>query len=255
MIWIVGGTTEGRLISETLNQKNLEFCLSVATDLGEKTYQGLTPNFFKGRLDPKGFEEKFIENQVDWVIDASHPHAIEVSKSVIEACKALNITYTRFERMGMENTAKKEGVLYFDGFDEAFEYLKETEGTIFLTGSKEIQKAIAHVSVDRLAVRVAPSTEAIGLCEKAGIQAEKIIAMKGPFSLALNQMMLRHFQVSYFVFKESGSVGGYEEKVQGSLLEGVTPVVVRMPTMTYPETVNNLEVLVSQIDGYSNQVC
>lgn len=254
MIWIVGGTTEGRLISERLNQKNHAFCLSVATDLGEKTYQGLTPHFFKGRLDPKGFEEKFIENQVDWVIDASHPHAVEVSKAVIEACESLNIPYTRFERMGMETTTTKEGVLYFDSFEAAFDALKATKGTIFLTGSKEIQKAATVLPLERLAVRVAPSTEAIGLCEKAGLQAENIIAMKGPFSLALNQMMLRHFHVSYFVFKESGSVGGYEEKVEGSLLEGVTPVVIRMPKMTYPETVNNLDVLMTQVEAYINKL-
>lgn len=255
MIWIVGGTTEGRLISETLKQKNQAFCLSVATDLGEKTYQGLTPHFFKGRLDALGFEKKFLENEVDYVIDASHPHAIEVSKAVISACQTLNIAYTRFERMGNEPAAPKEGVLYFNSFDEAFEHLKGTEGNIFLTGSKEIQKAVSVLPINRLAVRIAPSTEAIGLCEKAGIQAEKIIAMKGPFSLALNQMMLRHFQVSYFVFKESGSVGGYEEKVQGSLLEGVTPVVVRLPVMTYPETVNSLEALMDQIDLYLSKVC
>lgn len=254
MIWIVGGTTEGRLIAEALKDKNQEFCLSVATDLGEKTYQGLTPYFFKGRLDPTGFKEKFLENKVDWVIDASHPHALEVSKSVIEACETLDIAYTRFERSGAGISSEKKEALYFYSFDEAFAFLKNTEGNIFLTGSKELQKAVAHVPVNRLAVRVAPSSEAVGLCESAGILSEKIIAMKGPFSLGLNQMMLRHFQIAYFVFKESGSVGGFEEKIEGSLLEGVTPVVIRTPKMVYPEMVNSLEALVSQMDSYLNKV-
>ncbi len=254
MIWIIGGTTEGRLVSETLKHKNQAFCLSVATDLGEKTYQGLTPYFFKGRLDGSGFKKKFLENKVDWVIDASHPHALEVSKSVIEVCKDLNIHYTRFERLGTGPSTDKEGVLYFYSFDEAFEFLKNTQGNIFLTGSKELQKAVAYLPTERLAVRVVPSSEALGLCESAGIRSEKIIAMKGPFSLALNQMMLRHFQITYFVFKESGSVGGYEEKIQGSVLEGVTPVVIRAPKMVYPEIGNTLEALVSQIDSYFNKV-
>ena len=242
-IWLIGGTTEGRQIAERFNQMRQSFCLSVATPLGEKTYQGLTPHFYSGRLDASGFGEAFLKHEIDWVIDASHPHAAEVSKMAMKVCEEMNIRYTRFERDLAESQSQREDVLYFKSFDAAFEALQNTEGNILLTGSKELGKAINYLPVERLVARIAPSVEAMSLCEEAGIQSGKIIAMKGPFDVALNQMMLRHFQIRYFVFKESGAVGGYEEKIQAALLEKVTPVVIQAPQMNYPERVKDLEAL------------
>ncbi len=247
-IWLIGGTTEGRQVAELLNQMGRSFALSVATALGEKTYQGLTPHFYSGRLDAEGFEKAFLEQNIDWVIDASHPHATDVSKLTMTVCAKMNIRYTRFDRNLSESQFQREGVLYFNSFEDAFLALQKTGGNIFLTGSKELGKAVLHLPIERLAARIAPSVEAMTLCEQAGILSEKIIAMKGPFDVELNRMMLRHFQIHYFVFKESGAVGGYEEKIQAALLEKVTPVVIEAPKMNYPERVKDLEALTQLLE-------
>ena len=46
-----------------------------------------------------------------------------------------------------------------------------------------------------------------------GFVGKHLICMQGPFSRELNTAMLRQFDAAYLVTKDSGKVGGFEEKL------------------------------------------
>ena len=66
-----------------------------------------------------------------------------------------------------------------------------------------------------------------------------IIAMQGPFSLALNVALMQQFGVRYLVTKDGGAAGGFAEKVQAAARTGAQLVVLRRP----PETGETEEAL------------
>ena len=50
-----------------------------------------------------------------------------------------------------------------------------------------------------------------------GFDGKHLIAMQGPFSKELNVAMLRQTEADYFVTKESGKTGGFEEKYEAAM--------------------------------------
>lgn len=53
--------------------------------------------------------------------------------------------------------------------------------------------------------------------------------MQGPFSAEINEAMLRQFQCSYLVTKDTGLAGGFPEKMEACQRCGVTPVIIGRP--------------------------
>ena len=84
----------------------------------------------------------------------------------------------------------------------------------------------------RLYPRVLPTPDGIAACEAANVPHRNIIAMQGPFSLALNKALITQFQIRYLVTKDGGAAGGFAEKVQAAADTGAQLVVLRRP----PET-------------------
>ena len=105
-------------------------------------------------------------------------------------------------------------------------------GNILLaTGAKELA-VFAGLEPARLYPRVLPTPEGIAACEAANVPHRNIIAMQGPFSLALNKALITQFQIRYLVTKDGGAAGGFAEKVQAAADTGAQLVVLRRP----PET-------------------
>lgn len=59
-----------------------------------------------------------------------------------------------------------------------------------------------------------PRREGIAACEAANVPHRNIIAMQGPFSLALNKALITQFQIRYLVTMDGGAAGGFAEKVR-----------------------------------------
>ena len=124
------------------------------------------------------------------------------------------------------------GSMVFATAAHAAAFLAGCSGNVLLaTGAKELA-AFAPLSPERLFPRVLPTREGIAACEAAGIPHRNIIAMQGPFSLALNKALITQFQIRYLVTKDGGAAGGFAEKVQAAADTGAQLVVLRRP----PET-------------------
>ena len=97
--------------------------------------------------------------------------------------------------------------------EEAAEFLSGTEENIFLTtGSKELAKfTVIPDYKERIFARVLSVPSVIQSCAELGIEGKHLIGMQGPFSAEINEAMLRQFQCSYLVTKDTGLAGGFPE--------------------------------------------
>ena len=245
MIYLIGGTHEGRMLCGWLEQQGLDYFMSVATELGRSTYQDAAKRMVVGRLNEEDMSELMVTEKVDWVIDASHPHATEVSKTAITVCDALKIPYTRWLRepatfANQPAASASQLVAAADSFEEAFERLAQTKGRILVTGSKELGKAIKHLDQSRLVARIVPNSESIAICEQLGLTSDQIIGLKGPFTVAMNQLIFKEWDIKHVLFKESGEGSGFEAKIKAASACGVNAIMVKMPKMEYPQTAETL---------------
>ena len=101
--WILGGTTEGRLLAEFCGARGIEAFVSVATEYGgELVEPSASVRVVTGRMDGEQMVSFIEENGIDEVIDATHPYASEVTENARRACERTGISYIRCVRTGVE---------------------------------------------------------------------------------------------------------------------------------------------------------
>lgn len=272
-ILIFAGTTEGRRLAEVLDRSGLGCTVCVATEYGLQTMprrDNIT--VLQGRLDRRQMCELMLradgQQAFCAVVDATHPFALEVSANVKQSAQECGLPYLRLQRdtgdlqrgevpLGYDSPGQSvpgQPKLHFCADSKACAAgLQDTEGNILLTtGSKELGPYCGRESLhERLYVRVLPGRESLELCERAGICGSRILALQGPFSRELNLAMFRQYRIRHLVTKESGSAGGFEEKLQAAAEAGIHVWVIGNPEraggLSFAEVCTKLEDLTETV--------
>lgn len=231
-IFIFAGTTEGRELCEKLSESGFDCTVSVATEYGESLLpkkENLT--VLQGRMNSGQMIQAFSQKNYAFVVDATHPFATEVSKEIKKACDSTKIRYFRLARNTNEVPESQNNIFYFNDISAAAEWLEFQSGKIFVsTGSKELPKLCEKISDKaRLIVRVLPSIESIQVCIDCKIPQHQIIAMQGPFSEKANEIQFSERGAKILLTKESGSAGGYFEKIRAATNLGMKIAVIKNP--------------------------
>ena len=77
--------------------------------------------------------------------------------------------------------------------------------------------------------RVLPTPEVVAQCKDLGLTPKYIVAIQGPFSLAMNRAMFTDTQADVMVMKNSGLVGGTDTKLTAAMETGAAIVVIDRP--------------------------
>ena len=289
-ILIFAGTTEGRMLAEYvsgINQKNkgctgnavehpVRCFVCTATGYGKRILDNLPGvAICAGRMDSAGIQHFIEKNNIDLVIDATHPFAGEVTANIKSACAAANmkievnnilqksaVRYVRClrergEHISGENIRATAGgamqnagdsAVWTDSVSQAVSYLKKTTGNILIaTGSKELH---LYTEIEnyrqRCFARVLSTREAVEKSVDLGFEGRHLIAMQGPFSAEMNLALLKQTEASWFVTKESGTAGGFEEKLKAARLARAVPVIVGRPDET-GESLETVKKMIKQI--------
>lgn len=228
-ICIFGGTTEGRKLAEFLSGQPCDVMVCVATDYGQTLLPEAEHVSVSARRLPVGeIVSLLTEHRFDLVIDATHPYAQSITKSIARACRETGTPRWRLLR-GASGVSPEH--TYVETVSDAAAFLSETEGNILLTtGSKELAgfSQLPGFSA-RVWARVLPLQSSLGACAQAGLPASHIFAMQGPFSEAMNAAMLRTIGAQYLVTKDGGAPGGFEEKESAAKSAGARLVVIGRP--------------------------
>lgn len=275
-VLIYAGTTEGRELAQELARERIYCDISVATEYGRQIMdEKISPYIciLQGRMTAEQMRLKCENEQYLAVVDATHPFATEVSVNIRESLKGLYIPYFRLgrekipgeegerqagERQAGEQQAEEQNYMarkYFQNTAACVEALKKTEGKIFLTtGSKELSAFCREETIrKRLVVRVLPGMESLQECVRNGLEGRQIIAMQGPFSKEMNLAMIRQYQASVLVTKESGKTGGEDTKLAAAGEAQIPSYIIlrpneKTPVMDMDEVLEQLRRLESVTD-------
>lgn len=242
MILVLGGTSDSTRICNLLNEMNKEYIVSVTTQYGADLASKVAKNIVIKRMNMEYMINFINENNIDLIIDSTHPYAIEVSKNAIEVTGILNINYIRYERKSLLEDLDYDKVIKVKNTEEAYKQANKIGKNIFLgTGSKTIKEFTDNLKNKNIIARVLPTSEVITMCEEVGLNADNIIAMKGPFSESINKEMYKQYNVDLVITKESGIEGGFLEKVNAAKSLSIPVIVIVREKLNYPNIVNDIK--------------
>lgn len=226
LLWLIGGTSEGRNLIKALADLKVSLYVSVATGYGASLIEAQDNlTVLTERMDFDAMK-KFVEtNKPECVIDATHPYATIVTETIQSVCQVTGCEYLRLVRPTVE---EYKNCITVQDFHEAIELLSHTDGNIFLTtGSKTLQEfTMLSEYKERIALRILPMLDSLTKALELGYKPTNIICMQGPFTETLNIEMMKRYNTRYLVTKDSGSIGGFEEKVSAASKAGAKVIVI-----------------------------
>lgn len=248
-VLVFAGTTEGREITEFLAQNGIAVTACVATEYGRMVMpfnEGV--EIRTGRLSQEQMEE--LLKDYSFVVDATHPYAEIVTSNISAACLNSGMEYIRLLRPSVSD----RNVVTVKDTKAAAEYLNTVEGNVLLTtGSKELEAFTAVGDFqNRLYARVLPAPEVVDKCVKLGYKGKNLICMQGPFSHDLNLAILKQIDARFMVTKDTGTAGGYEEKISAAVAAGVTVVLIQRPSGSKGLTLEQLKIYLAEKTGIQN---
>lgn len=248
-ILIFAGTTEGRKLTEALlaaGRADQRIFVCVATEHGKHLLPKDSGHVtvFAQRLSEEEMETLMKKEGISIVVDATHPYAAEVSSNIKKAAGRIGIKYIRLLR---EQTQIGNQHRVVESAKAAADFLKTVTGKALLTtGSKELA-CFTDIQdyKNRIYPRILPTPEMVGKAFELGFDASHLICMQGPFSYEMNRAMLLQTGAEYLITKESGSAGGFAEKLAAAEDAGANVIIIGRPKK---EEGHTLEEVLQRLD-------
>ena len=247
---VMAGTSDARHIIKDLSTVDDIHVLATATtthgvELAEKSGADKVLN---GRFNAEELMEILMDNDIELLLDATHPFASAATQNAINASDSLGVPYLRFERPCTE-LPDSDLIHPVYSFEDAVEIIREimgvtgiSEGNDFsdsenlpggrilhLAGVNTLHYLTESLSPNLVVARVLPMVYSIEKSLELGIPHRNIVAMEGTFSSRFNGILMEEFQIKVVLTKESGQSGGTMSKIQAALDQEVPVVVVMRP--------------------------
>lgn len=250
MIGLILGTSEGKNILSELNKYTDDIFVTTATNYGGELLENYRYKVLNTK--PLGLDElknTLIKNNVELLVDASHPYAVQITDNAIKVCKELNIKYLRYERGSvLENFKDKDKIKVVNSFEELGRELKNIEGNVLnTTGSRNLDKLIELKLKNRIIHRILPTVESIEKTISLGIKVDDIVAIKGPIGYELNCSFIKEYDAKAMILKDSGVQGGTEEKLRAALDMDIYAFVLKRADRSFEYVFNDEIQLVNYI--------
>ena len=228
---VFGGTVEGRKICEYCEDNGIKILYCVATEEGAQAVSSMKNiSVNVKRLNADEMAELLDKSNPAAVIDATHPYAVEAGRNIKKACRLKNISLIRVGRERLEK-AKQKNCIYFSDIESLTVWLEETTGAVFSTLGVSAAKSFSRLTdyQNRIWLRILPSMDSIRSCLEFGYHTNRLICMQGPFSDELNRAMFQHANAEILVTKDSGTSGGFDEKINAAQLFGMKIAILDNP--------------------------
>lgn len=255
-ILVMAGTRDAVKIIEKLSENKKSY----STDKSPLKILATTTTSYGADIAKKAGAEEVIskplpadkivdlieKKDVDLLVDATHPFAVNATINAIISTKKTSIKYMRYERPSLDYS-HIDGVQQVKSFKEASKLasevlrdlnydekevrIKSKKKVMHLAGVSTIKPVLENVSPEQLVVRVLPNTNSIGQCQELGFSGENVIAMQGVFSKKFNKAMMREYNAGVIISKESGQTGGVPDKIEAALELGLEVILVIRPEM------------------------
>lgn len=227
MILILGGTTEGRIAARTLEEAGKTFYYSTKGDEQEVTmHHGIR---LQGAMDELDLERCCREHDIQLLVDAAHPFAIQLHQTVEKVAHTLNLLVIRFERIYPPRD--EEHIIWCEDFEDAIRQIRKEDifTLLALTGVQSIAKLKPLWQESACCYfRILNRESSRRLAEREGFPKKYLHYYHAGED---ERILLQRLHPEAILIKESGLSGGFNEKVEAALQEGIRIFAIRRPPM------------------------
>lgn len=222
MILVFGGTTEGRLAIDVLEEAGKTFYYSTKSSGQDVAlHNGIR---LAGAMTADDIKRFCQEHDVKCIVDAAHPFAEGLHRSVADS----GLPVIRLERHYADDV---EGVIYLNDWSDAVEMIR-CEKLLALSGVNTIAKLKSYWQRHDTIFRILNREESLGIVRQNGFPETQLL-----FYPSLKptkdeeKAVMQEFGCDAILTKESGETGGFDAKVEAALELGLKVYVVRRPSL------------------------
>lgn len=225
MILVLGGTTEGRIAVKTLEEAGKPFYYSTKGDEQEVLlHNGIR---LQGAMDAEKMETFCIQHGIKLLIDAAHPFAEQLHKTVEQVSSASGIPVIRFERIFVRHD--EEHITWCKNYDDAIRWIKKEEilTLLALTGVQSISKLESLWKESTCCYfRILDRDSSRELACKQGYPEEHLRYYHYGED---ERSLMQELHPEAILIKESGVSGGFCEKVKAAQELGIRIFAICRP--------------------------
>ncbi|MBZ9765781.1 cobalt-precorrin-6A reductase [Mesorhizobium sp. CA6] len=240
-ILILGGTTEARQLARKLvRRSDLSVTLSLAGRTKSPIAQGV-PVRVGGFGGADGLAAYLREEQVDLLIDATHPYAARISANAAEAARQTDVPILALRRPGWEPVTGDRWTLV-DNVTEAARALGTAPRRVFLAIGRQEAGAFEAAPQHRYLIRSVDPVE-----PELGVPDALYLLARGPFPEADERALLEEYGIDAVVSKNSGGEGTYG-KIAAARALGIEVIMIRRPPLPDVPSTETVDALAAKVD-------
>ncbi len=228
MVLVFGGTTEGRKAIEALEEAGNTFYYSTKTGEQEVTlHHGIR---IDGAMDKETMTSFCQEHDIRLLVDAAHPFAEVLHRTVAEVSEQLGIPAIRFERIFTE---RDPDITWIDSYASLISHLTPKNCQLS-TVNCQLSTLLATTGVQSIAklkpleeqgvkvyYRILNRESSIQLAHQQGATDEQLCFYEDAKEIPV--------RADAILLKESGHSGGFTEKVEAARALGMKMYAIRRP--------------------------
>ncbi len=211
-VWILSGTADGPILADKLLSLNYVVFVSVVSNKAKEVYQiNDKLHIITGKLEDANQIQIFIvNNQINHIIDATHPFAIEISINLKNACDAIDFPIFKYERL----YECKSNAKLLEDFTDLENYEIENKKILLAIGSRSLNE-IASFYINagaQVFARIIASPESIlgGFSSCISNSNLAILNPSKPKERILESFLCNYWNIDYVLCRDSG---GYSHKM------------------------------------------
>jgi precorrin-6A/cobalt-precorrin-6A reductase len=231
-VLILGGTSDAVLLSEKAAQiPDIEVISSLAGRTQNPTVSATRVGGFGGI---PGLVNYLKSEQIDFLIDATHPFAAQISNNAATAAKIVNIPHLMLIRPPWERV---EGDFWIEvaSNESAARILPGLAERVFLTIGRQELATFAYLENIWFLMRAIDPPE-----PNIPVPPGELLLARGPFSLSAERDLLIKYRIGALVSKNSGGDATYA-KIAAARELGIPVVMVQRPSVPDGEKVSDVE--------------
>ena len=225
MILILGGTTEGRKAVQVVESAGKPYYYSTVGN--EQAIEAVHAIRLTGGMDEEEMAQFCHEKKISLLVDAAHPFAIRLHRTLAKVSSRLRIPVVRLER---QYPAHDKRLIWCTDYAAAIDRLRADGicNLLALTGVKTIAKLRPYWEQTPCWFRILNRKESLSLAESDGFPKERIIFFhEGEDEKKLLDQLLPDAVLT----KESGESGYFKEKVEAAQACGIPVYVIQRPPL------------------------
>ena len=223
MVLVFGGTTEGRKAIEALEEAGSTFYYSTKTGEQEVTlHHGIR---IDGAMDKETMTSFCQKHDIRLFVDAAHPFAEVLHRTVAEVSEQLGIPAIRFERIFTE---RDPDITWIDSYASLISHLTPhtsnlTPQTLLATTGVQSIAQLKPLEEQGVKVyyRILNRESSIQLAHQQGATDEQLCFYEDAKEIPV--------RADAILLKESGHSGGFTEKVEAARALGMKIYAIRRP--------------------------